>query len=79
MSAFLQINKLESFIYKVSGAADVLELMASDCSEDPTSGALWYIRDTLKSLVEQAEKDIEDLYPLLQDKVVEVRTKKGKI
>jgi hypothetical protein len=53
--------------------------MASDCAEDPASGALWYIRDTLKSLVEQAEKDIEDLYPLLQDKVVEVRTKKGKL
>ena len=63
-SIFTQINKIETFIYRVSGAADVLEVMASECSEDPTSGALWYLRDTLKTLVEQAELDIEEIYSI---------------
>ena len=73
---FIQINKIETFIYRVSGAADVLEVMASECSEDPTSGALWYLRDTLKTLVEQAELDIEEIYSI--NRQMQEKPKKGK-
>lgn len=56
------INKLETLTYKVSNAADVLELMAVECIEDPQSGALWYMRDSLKALANEFEKEVEALY-----------------
>lgn len=56
------INKLETLTYKVSNAADVLELIAVECTEDPTSGALWYMSESLKALVREAENDVEELY-----------------
>lgn len=56
------INKLETLTYKVSNAADVLELMAVECTEDPQSGALWYMRDSLKALANEFEKEVEALY-----------------
>jgi len=56
------INKLETLTYKVSNAADVLELIAVECTEDPTSGALWYMSESLKALVREAENDVVELY-----------------
>ena len=56
------INKLETLTYKVSNAADVLELIAVECKEDPTSGAIWYMSESLKALVREAENDVEELY-----------------
>lgn len=56
------INKLETLTYKVSNAADVLELIAVECTQDPTSGALWYMSESLKALVKEAENDVEELY-----------------
>lgn len=56
------INKLETLTYKVSNAADVLELMAVECTEDPQSGALWYMSESLKALAKEAEREVEELY-----------------
>lgn len=56
------INRLETLTYKVSNAADVLEMMAIENTEDPQSGALWYMRDSLKALAKEAEREVEELY-----------------
>lgn len=56
------IGKLETLTYKISMAADVLELIAVECTEDPHSGAIWYMRDSLKALAQEAENDVEELY-----------------
>ena len=62
MSNWNAISKLETLTYKISMAADVLELMAVECTEDPQSGALWYMRDSLKALANEFEKEVEALY-----------------
>jgi hypothetical protein len=56
------INKLETLTYKVSNAADVLELIAVECTEDPHSGAIWHMRDSLKALANEFEREVEALY-----------------
>ena len=75
MSSWEAVNKLETFAYKVSNAADALELMALDISEDPHSGAIWFVRDSLKALVEKAEEDIEAFY---RERMEEIKPKPKK-
>ncbi len=61
MSTWEATNKLETLVYKISNAADVLEMIAVE-EQDPTSGALWFMRDSLKSLAKEYEHEVEELY-----------------
>ena len=63
MSTWEATNKLETLVYKISTAADVLEMIAVE-EQDPTSGALWFMRDSLKSLAKEYEHEVEELYRL---------------
>lgn len=78
MSTWEATNKLETLVYKISNAADVLEMIAVE-AEDPTSGALWFVRDTLKSLATEYEREVEELYRLsLQEQKAEKPKKEKK-
>jgi hypothetical protein len=72
---------IESLGYKVGNAADVLEAMAAETNEDPTSGALWFVRDALKALayeiVVEADKLLENR-KALKDNIKSVKGKKNK-
>lgn len=77
MSTWEATNKLETLVYKISNAADVLEMIAVE-AEDPTSGALWFVRDTLKSLATEYEREVEELYQLHMQEQKAVKVKKEK-
>lgn len=72
---------IESLGYKVGNAADVLEAIATETNEDPTSGALWFMRDALKTLADEivleADKLLEDR-KVLKDNIKSVKGKKSK-
>jgi len=55
--------------------------MAAETNEDPTSGALWFVRDALKALayeiVLEADKLLEDR-KALKDSIKSVKGKKSK-
>ncbi len=77
MSTWEATNKLETLVYKVSNAADVLEMIAVG-EQDPTSGALWFVRDTLKSLATEYEREVEELYRLHMQEQKNEKPKKEK-
>jgi hypothetical protein len=77
MSTWEATNKLETLVYKVSNAADVLEIIAVE-AEDPISGALWCVRDTLKSLATEYEREVEELYRLSSQEKKAEKPKKEK-
>ena len=77
MSTWEATNKLETLVYKISNAADVLEMIAVE-AEDPTSGALWFVRDTLKSLATEYEREVEELYQLHMQEQKAEKPKKEK-
>lgn len=72
---------IESLGYKVGNAADVLEAIAAETIENPTSGALWFMRDALKTLADEivleADKLLEDR-KALKDNIKSVKGKKSK-
>jgi hypothetical protein len=72
---------IESLGYKVGNAADVIEVIAAETSEEPTSGALWFMRDALKALADEivleADKLLEDR-KALKDSIKSVKGKKSK-
>jgi hypothetical protein len=78
MSTWEATNKLETLVYKISTAADVLEMIAVE-EKDPTSGALWFMRDSLKSLAKEYEHEVEELYRLhIQEQKAEKLKKEKK-
>ena len=74
-------QKIESLGYKVGNAADVLEIMAVEDTDTPTSGALWFMRDALKTLADEivleADKLLEDRKALM-DNIKPTKGKKNK-
>jgi chloramphenicol 3-O-phosphotransferase len=74
-------QRIESLSYKVGSAADVIEVIAAETSEEPTSGALWFMRDALKALADEivleADKLLEDR-KALKDSIKSVKGKKSK-
>lgn len=44
---------LDTIQYKLENAADVLEIIAESISEDPSSGAVWCIRDVIDGLAKE--------------------------
>lgn len=45
--------KLDTIQYKLENAADVLEIIAESISEDPSSGAVWCVRDVIDGLAKE--------------------------
>ena len=53
MSNYYEIScKLDTIQYKLENAADVLEIIAESLHEDPSSGAVWCIRDVIERLAD---------------------------
>lgn len=51
---YYQIScKLDTIQYKLENAADVLEILAESLHDDPSSGAVWCIRDVIEGLANE--------------------------
>lgn len=74
-------QKIESLGYKVNNAADVLEIIAAETDGEPTSGALWFVRDALKNLADdivlEADKLLDDRKAII-DNMQPIKGKKSK-
>lgn len=65
-------QNIENLSHKISNACDTLEILAVETSEDPTSGALWFVRDALKqisdNIYEEADKILSQRQVLVDSK-----------
>jgi hypothetical protein len=62
-------NEIDTLRYRIENAGDVLEVMAVAETSEPQSGALWFVRDSLKTICQLMEIEI--------DKVLEVNRQIG--
>jgi hypothetical protein len=65
---------------KLSGVADLLEIVAERISTEPESGALWLARDTIKSLSDALQDRTQELMICMravQELKLTVTKKKG--
>jgi len=73
-------NSIDIIECKLSGVADLLEIVAERVSTEPESGALWLARDTIKSLADALEERSHELMICMrevQNLKTSVTTKKG--
>ena len=65
---------------KLSGVADLLEIVAERVSTEPESGALWLARDTIKTLADALQDRTQELMICMravQELKLTVTKKKG--
>jgi len=53
---------IENLGYKVSNAANVIEIIAAVVEDEPTSGALWFLRDSLKDIADKIIEYSDKMY-----------------
>jgi hypothetical protein len=53
--------KIDELASRIQNVAHVVEFVAEKTIEEPTSGALWSVRDTLCDLVEKIEIEVHRL------------------
>lgn len=57
MSYYYEIScNMDRIQYKIESACNVLEIIATQTCEEPTSGAVWCMHDTIRSLAEELEQ-----------------------
>lgn len=64
-TTWLRAQDVESLAHRINNATDVIEIMAAQTEDDPTSGALWFVRDSLKDI---ADKIIKETDKMLDDR-----------
>lgn len=72
-------NEIESIKTRFEGAADVLEIMAVAEPGEPNSGALWFVRDSIKVQCELLDIEIDKLMEAnrqLREQSIEPKRKK---
>ena len=62
-------NEIDTLRNRIENAGDVLEVMAAAETSEPQSGALWFVRDSLKTICQLMEIEI--------DKVLDVNRQIG--
>ena len=73
-------NSIDTIECKLSGVADLLEIVAERISTEPESGAIWLARDTVKSLADALEGRSHELMVCMravQELKLTVTKKKG--
>jgi hypothetical protein len=73
-------NSLDVIECKLSGVADLLEIVAERVSTEPESGAIWLARDTIKSLSDALQDRTHELMICMravQELKLTVTKKKG--
>lgn len=71
-------NNIDDLKNRVQNAADVMEVIASSETEPQISGALWFVRDSMKILCELIDIEIDKLMEVLRQANEEATTKKKK-
>jgi hypothetical protein len=54
-------NEIDGLKNRIQNAADVLEIMAVSETTEPHSGALWFVRDSIKTLCELMDFEVDKL------------------
>lgn len=80
-SNYYQIScKLDTIQYKLENATDVLEILAEHLCDDPSSGAVWCMRDTIERLAEELTQvsSLSMDYHIEEQEALEPKPKKKK-
>lgn len=81
MSYYYEIScKLDTIQYKLENAADVLEILAESLHDDPSSGAVWCIRDVIEGLGNELMhvSSLSMDYHIEEQEALEAKAKKKK-
>lgn len=81
MSNYYEIScKLDTIQYKLENACDVLEILAEHLHDDPSSGAVWCMRDTIERLAEELARvsSLSMDYHIEEQEAIEAKAKKKK-
>lgn len=81
MNNYYQIScAIDTIQYKLENAADVLEIIAESLHDDPSSGAVWCIRDVIERLADDLT-EVSSLsmdYHAQEQQALEAKPKKKK-
>jgi hypothetical protein len=77
MGIWEKANDISSLAYRISNVKDMVELVAADL-QDPHSGALWGIRDTLDDISQKIEAEAEELMRINREQQEMPKKKKAK-
>ena len=78
---YYQIScKLDTIQYKLENACDVLEILAESLHDDPSSGAVWCIRDVIDGLAKELThvSSLSMDYHIEEQEALEPKPKKKK-
>jgi hypothetical protein len=75
MGIWEKANDIELLAYRIGNAKDMIEIVASDL-QDPHSGALWGIRDTLENIQNKIEAEVAELMRINREQEAPKKKKK---
>ena len=81
MSYYYEISSaIDTIQYKLENAADVLEIIAESLHDDPSSGAVWCIRDVIERLADDLTQvsSLAMQYHTEEREALEAKAKKKK-